>query len=186
MGTLNSLAMFCARKSSLLQSIWYKLVGVRFLGKHFLGKRVVLRLGFRSANPGSIQISDNVTLSDHSVLDAWGGEITLGDNVFVGPNTVIYGHGGVSIGKDCLIAMNCSIVSSNHTIPTRDSKFRYEPDILLPVTIGEDVWIGAGAQILGGVSIGDGAVIGAGSVVTKDVPAFGIVVGNPAKVIRER
>ena len=92
----------------------------------------------------------------------------------------------MSIGRDTLIAMHCRILSSNHTIPNRKVKIRSQPDIFLPVTIGEDVWLGAGVTVLGGVTIGNGCIVGAGAVVTKDLPPYSIAVGVPAKVIRTR
>jgi acetyltransferase-like isoleucine patch superfamily enzyme len=120
------------------------------------------------------------------VLQAWGGSITLGRNVFVGEYTVIYGHGGVTVGDDTLIAMHCRIVSANHTIPGRGEKIRDKADILLPTTIGRDVWLGAGVAVLGGVTIGDGCVVAAGSVVTRDLPPYAVAVGVPARVVRVR
>jgi acetyltransferase-like isoleucine patch superfamily enzyme len=95
---------------------------------------------------------------------------------------VLYGQGGVEIGSNCLIAMHSCIVSSNHTISDQATLIRSQPDILLPVKIGNDVWIGAGVKILGGVEIGDGCVIGAGSVVTKSIPSFAIAVGVPCHI----
>ncbi|SHI49860.1 DapH/DapD/GlmU-related protein [Pseudozobellia thermophila] len=93
------------------------------------------------------------------------GDITIGDNVMIGPKTIIWSRDhGIELGEP----MNM------------------QPHVEQPISIGDDVWIGAGAIILKGVSIGDGAVIGAGAVVTKDIPSNGIAVGNPAKVIKYR
>jgi acetyltransferase-like isoleucine patch superfamily enzyme len=99
---------------------------------------------------------------------------------------VIYGHGGVDIGDQSLIAMHCCILSSEHTIPSRSGIIRNEPDILLPTKIGRDVWLGAGVTVLGGVTIGDGCVVGAGAVVTRDLPPYSIARGVPARVFGER
>lgn len=90
------------------------------------------------------------------------------------------------IGKDTLISMHCRILSSNHTIPDKNCLIRSKPDILLPVTIGEDVWLGTGTTILGGVTVGNGCIVGAGAVVTKDLPPYSVAVGIPAKVVRTR
>jgi acetyltransferase-like isoleucine patch superfamily enzyme len=120
------------------------------------------------------------------MLYAWGGHIVIAENVFIGPYTVIYGHGGVEIGKDSLIAMHCRILSSNHTVPDREHRIRSQADINLPTKIGEDVWLGAGVTVLGGVTIGDGCIVGAGAVVTKDLPPYSIAMGVPAKVVRMR
>lgn len=132
---------------------------------------------------GAIEIGSECELGQGAEINPWGGRIKLGRHVFIGPYSVIYGHGGVEIGDQTLVAMHCCIVSSNHTVPPRDQKIRYEPDILLPVKIGNDVWLGAGAKVLGGVTIGDGCVVGAGAVVTIDLPSYSIAVGVPAKVI---
>jgi acetyltransferase-like isoleucine patch superfamily enzyme len=127
-------------------------------------------------------IDSGCWFEDGVVLDGFGGSINLGRTVFLGPHSVIYGHGGVTIGDDCLIAMHCRILSSNHTIPPIGTVIRTQPDILLPTKIGRDVWLGAGVSVLGGVTIGDGAVIGAGAVVTKDIPPGAIAHGIPAVV----
>lgn len=134
----------------------------------------------------SIKIGKYCELGYGVILKTYGGSITVNKNTFMGEHVIIYGHGGVTIGKNTLIAMHTCIVSSNHTIPGQDELIRNQPDTLLPVNIGSDVWIGANCTILGGVSIGNGAVIGAGSVVNKDIPAYSIAVGNPARVIRYR
>ena len=161
-------------------------LGVELNSSCYLGKDVSASLGFASGSPGQIQIASQVKLEQGTILHAWGGTIVIQDNVFVGPYTVIYGHGGVTIGKDTLIATHCQILSSNHTIPDRSRHIRWEPDILLPTTLGDDVWLGAGVTVLGGVTIGDGCVVGAGAVVTQDLLPYSIAVGIPAKVIRTR
>lgn len=142
--------------------------------------------GFRDGKKGSIDIDGGGEISQGAILKAYGGRIKLYKNVFLGEYITIYGHGGVEIGENTLVAMHTCIVSSNHTVPNADRLIRSEPDILLPVKIGKDVWIGAGVKILAGVTIGDGSVIGAGAVVSKSLPPYSVSVGNPAKVIRYR
>ncbi|MCP9915848.1 acyltransferase [Cyanobium sp. ATX 6F1] len=108
------------------------------------------------------------------------------ENTFVGPYVVIYGHGGVQIGRNCLISMHSRVLSSNHTIPPIGVSIRSQPDVLQPTVIGDDVWLGAGVTVLGGVHIHTGAIVGAGAVVTHDLPAHAIAVGVPARVVRYR
>jgi acetyltransferase-like isoleucine patch superfamily enzyme len=102
----------------------------------------------------------------------------------------------IEIGDDVLIAWGCTLVDHNsHSIRfserSKDVRdwIKGEKDwknvVVSPILIGNKVWIGFGAIILKGVTIGEGAIIGSGSVVTKDVPAWAIVAGNPAKIIRE-
>lgn len=138
--------------------------------------------GFLNGKPGKIIIEEKCELSQGVVLKAHGGDIILGRNTFLGEYVVIYGHGGVSIGENSLIAMHTCIVSSNHTIPHKSTLIRSQPDINLPVNIGNDVWIGAGVKVLGGVTIGNGCIVGAGSVVSRSLPPNSIAVGVPAKI----
>jgi acetyltransferase-like isoleucine patch superfamily enzyme len=132
--------------------------------------------------PGTISCGTGAWIEQGVVLHTYGGNIRLGRNIFLGPHVVIYGHGGVEIGDDTLIAVHCRIVSSNHTVPAIGHDIRAQPDRLLPVKIGRDVWLGAGVTVLGGVTIGDGCVVGAGAVVTKDLPPGAIARGVPATV----
>jgi acetyltransferase-like isoleucine patch superfamily enzyme len=91
--------------------------------------------------------------------------------------------GKVTFGDNCFLAPNVAIYTAGHPIhpDARNSMYEYGID----VTIGHNVWIGGNAVICPGVTIGDNCVIGAGSVVTKDVPAWSIAAGNPARVIRK-
>jgi len=143
-------------------------------------------LGEGAARLGSVEAGQECELGAGCELAAWGGRIRLGRRVFLGPQVVIYGHGGVEIGDETLIAMHCCILSSEHTVPGRGGIIRNEPDLLLPTRIGRDVWLGAGVKVLGGVTIGDGCVVGAGAVVTRDLPPYSIARGVPAKVVGER
>lgn len=138
--------------------------------------------GDRDGRPGSVKVGISCWFEQGAVLHAFGGSIDLGRNVFLGPYTVIYGHGGVTLGDDCLIAMHCRILSSNHTIAPFGTPIRTLPDELRPTKIGRDVWLGAGVTVLGGVTLGDGCIVGAGAVVTKDIPAGAIAYGAPAVV----
>lgn len=161
-------------------------LGVKHDAPHRLGPGLQARLGWRDSHPGEISAGPRVWLENGVVLDAWGGRIALGADVFVGPYVVIYGHGGVEIGDAALISMHCRIVSSNHTVPPLGTDIRSQPDLLRPTRIGRDVWLGAGVTVLGGVTIGDGCVVGAGAVVTGDLPSGSIAVGVPARVVGQR
>ena len=109
--------------------------------------------------------------------------VKIGHRVSIAAFVHIWGQGGVEIGDDTLIASHVAITSLTHdTIAPLFS----ESLISKPVIIGRNVWIGSHATILPGIQIGDGAIIGAGAVVTKDVPENTIVVGVPAKVIKNR
>lgn len=109
--------------------------------------------------------------------------VAMGSHVDVNAFVHIWGGGGVEIGSRVLIASHVAItsVTHDHSLPVI-----FGTNVLKPVRIGDDVWIGAHACILPGVSIGNGAVIGAGAVVTKDVNAREIVVGVPARPVGQR
>ncbi|UBF27341.1 acyltransferase [Kovacikia minuta CCNUW1] len=173
-----------------LQNLWriivFRSIGIEIASSCSIGTGVKGSPGFLKGNRGKIQIGEKTELSQGAILECWGGSILIEDNVFIGPYTVIYGQGGVRIGKDSLIAMHCRILSSTHAIPERNAPIRHQPNILQPTTIGEDVWLGGSVTVLGGVTIGNGCVVGAGAVVTKDLPPYSIAVGVPAKVVRTR
>lgn len=163
-----------------------RIKGIDISNATVIKKNVCLERINLNNKSGEIKINDDCELSKGVIFKTYGGKIDIKKNVFFGEYVVLYGHGNITIGSNTLIAMHTCIVSSNHTIPPKGELIRNNPDILLPVIIGEDVWIGANCSILGGVKIGNGAVIGAGSVVTKDIPDYAIALGNPAKIIRYR
>ena len=105
-------------------------------------------------------------------------KLKIGNNVFINSNMLAMSRGGITIEDDVQIAGNVSLLSNNHDL--------YDRQILLckPIVIRKGAWIGANAVVLAGVEIGKHAVVGAGSVVTKDIPDYSVVVGNPAKVIK--
>ncbi|WP_373697364.1 sugar O-acetyltransferase [Porphyromonas loveana] len=112
----------------------------------------------------------------------YGYNISIGDDCFANMNLVILDCAPVTIGNHVLIGPNVGIYTATHPFDAATRREGWER--ALPVTIGDDVWIGAQCCILPGVTIGAGAVIGAGSVVTRDIPAGMLAYGNPCRVIR--
>ena len=110
-----------------------------------------------------------------------GVDITVGRNVFVNQNCTFYDLGGLAIGDDVMVGPNVSIITSGH--PMEPSQ-RRACVIAKPIVIERNVWIAAGATIIGGVTVGENSVVAAGSVVTRDVPPNALAGGNPARVIR--
>jgi acetyltransferase-like isoleucine patch superfamily enzyme len=110
-----------------------------------------------------------------------GTDITIGRNVFVNQNCTFYDLGGLDIADEVMIGPNVSLITSGHPIePSR----RRASVIAKPIVLERNVWIAAGATIIGGVTVGENSVVAAGSVVTRDVPPNTFVGGNPARVIR--
>ena len=113
----------------------------------------------------------------------YGKNIEVGNNFFANYNCVILDVAKVTIGKNVMFAPNVSIYTAGHPIHPESRNSGYEYGI--PVTIGDNVWVGGSVVINPGVKIGNNVVIGSGSVVTKDIPDNVIAVGNPCRVLRE-
>ena len=112
----------------------------------------------------------------------YGTNIELGERVFFNFNCVVLDVCRISIGDYTQFGSGVQILTPMHPL---DAELRRKQEYGKPVSIGADVWVGAGALILPGVRIGDAAVIGAGSVVTRDIPGGVLAVGNPCRVVRE-
>ncbi|MBQ1759020.1 MAG: sugar O-acetyltransferase [Prevotella sp.] len=112
----------------------------------------------------------------------YGKHIRLGKRFFANFNFTVLDEAYVTIGDDCFIGPNVSIYTACHSTNPVERNSRKE--WALPVTIGNNVWIGGSVTILPGVTIGDNVTIGAGSVVVKDIPSNVIAVGNPCRVIK--
>jgi len=115
-----------------------------------------------------------------------GKKLIVEDDVDLAVGVLMTTNGGVEIGARTMIGYRTQIISSNHVIPENQGKIFGAGHSNKKVTIANDVWVGANCIVLPGVSIGEGAIVAAGSIVTKDVEAFTIVGGNPAKVIKKR
>ena len=113
----------------------------------------------------------------------WGKHTHLGNNVYVNFNLTLVDDTHIYIGNNVMIGPNVTIATAGHPIEPilREQITQFN----IPVTIGDNVWIGAQCVILPGVSIGKNSVIGAGSIVTKDIPTNVVAMGNPCRVSRE-
>lgn len=168
-----------------------------------LGRGVVLRC------PGRISIGEKVLIDDGVVLDAKGvtSTIELGNQILVGRNSILSCHDArirmrsfVSIGPFCFFASkshidigsNVSIGSGTHLLAgghmmeDPDTPIIQQARVSKGIVLEDDVWVGTGVKILDGVVVGHGSVVGAGAVVNKDVPAWAVVLGNPARVVQKR
>lgn len=137
----------------------------------------------------NIELGPRVSLLGNTYLNANGanGFIRIGENSHVDQFCVLYGQGGLTIGCDCAIAAGVIIYTQTNQYDfDAATKIVDQPVVYKPVTIGDDVWIGAGAIILPGVNVGDHAIIGAGSLVRKDIAAWSIVGGVPARLLGSR
>jgi acetyltransferase-like isoleucine patch superfamily enzyme len=137
----------------------------------------------------NIRVGRDVSFHGNTYVNAAGarGSLRVGDRTHVDQFCVLYGQGGLSIGSGCAIASGVIVYTQSNQIgDDPEAAIIDQPVRYAPVRIGDDVWIGARTVILPGVSVGDHAVIGAGAVVRDDVPAWAVVAGVPARVIRDR
>ena len=149
--------------------------------KIFEGVKMALKRGCPITIGDSVSIEKGVVISTSET-----GKINIGNNVYVGEYSVLTSNQEIEIGDNVLISPHNDIVDFNHIYQDQYVPIYRQGVTAKKITIEEDVWIGSGCKILRGVTIGKGAVVGAGSIVTKDVPSYHVVVGNPAKTIKQR
>jgi len=186
MNLIGRLQTFIFTLRSIVKTCWFRGLGAKIGPGVVIHRGVEISLRHPVTGQGIVDIGPDCELSSNVVIHPYGGGVTLRRNVFIGPQVVIYGHGGVEIGEQSLIAMHCRILSSEHSIPPLSSFIRDHADIRKPTRIGRDVWLGAGVTVLAGVTLGDGCVVGAGAVVTRDLPPGAIACGIPARITGHR
>ncbi|MGW8482418.1 sugar O-acetyltransferase [Microbacterium sp. NPDC055903] len=112
----------------------------------------------------------------------YGEHITIGARTFINFNLTALDVAPITIGADCQIGPNVQLLTPTHPIEPEPRRDKLEA--AKPIVIGDNVWLGGGVIVCPGVTIGENSVIGAGAVVTRDIPANVVAVGNPAKVVR--
>jgi acetyltransferase-like isoleucine patch superfamily enzyme len=197
LGRLPGALGFLARKKlypSLLRSV---------------GSGTVFGAGMTLRCPGRVSIGEAVMIDDLVVLDAKGkgSAIELGDSILLGRNTILScNESQISMGDFCSVGPFCFLVSRSHlrigsnvaigagTMMLGGGHVFDDPDkpvirqqrVSKGITVDDGAWIGIGARILDGVTVGQNSIVGAGAVVSKDVPPYSVVLGNPARVIEKR
>jgi len=185
-------------KSFIVSFLLRSYLHIRFekisVGKKF---RIFGHLHLSLKKNSSVQIGDNLTLKSNTIYNYVGinkpcsiavrnnAQLTIGNNCGMS-GTTIYVANSISIGDYCNFGGNTFIWDTDfHPIDYEERRIHNESKInTAPISIGDDVFVGANSMILKGVTIGDRAVVGAGSVVVKNIPADEIWAGNPAKFIK--
>lgn len=144
---------------------------------------------------GKVFIGENSIINCRIDFDNPSGTVTIGDRTYLGASHIVC-HTNIEIGSDVIVSWGVTIVDHNsHSLQWRhrkhdvsqwaNGKKNWGHVKVAPVKICDKVWIGFGASIMKGITVGEGAILAAGAVVTRDVPPYCIVGGNPAQVIRE-
>ena len=153
------------------------------------GRNVIVEKGcMLDATRGTkMRLGDNVIIQQYTQLLNYAGRgISIGDNTTINRYCLLYGRGGLSIGRNCLVGPQCTLVPCEHRFDNLAMNINQQGDTHRGIEIGDNVWLGAHVTVLDGVCIGAGCVIGAGSVVTRSIPPNSVAVGVPARVIRTR
>ena len=135
---------------------------------------------------GTITIGSEVEIMPGVIILTYGGDIHIEENCSINPYCLLYGHGGLKIGKNVLIAGGTMIIPNNHIFKKASVPIVFQGNESKGIIIEDDVWIGHGCSILDGVKIGKGSVIAAGSVVKDNVEPYSLIGGVPAKFIKKR
>ena len=176
-----------------------------------MGENVQIGKGVNIINPQFITVGNNVSIGDNTTLIARGeggitlsdgvrlqhrvyldtertteGYIHIGKGVYIGTGTTLFGHRGLEIGDDCLLAQGINLTPYSHIFDNPDEIIYSQGGHCEKVTIGRDVYIGMGCKVMYSGNIGEGSVIGCGSTVVKPIPPYSVAVGTPAKVIKKR
>ena len=164
--------------SSRRRNWWFRALGVQIDGRAWLRNISIPR------DWHSIRLADGVALDDHVVLLCTacpsGGGISIGNSSYINRFTMIDASIAIMIGRNCMIGPHCYITDHDHGFAP-GMLVRDQPLRGAATTIGDNVWIGAGAIILKGVTIGDNAVVAAGAIVTSAVAPGEVVAGVPAR-----
>ena len=175
-----------------------------------MGSGVKIGANVKIVNPQYISIGDNVVINDNVTLIARGeggiaigngaalqdrvyldterkdGYISVGERVYIGTGTTMFGHVGLEIGDHTLLAQNITVTPYSHIFDDPEADIFTQGGRVERVTIGRDCYLGMGVCVMYSGSIGDGTVIGAHSTVVKPIPPFSVAVGTPARVIKKR
>ena len=152
-----------------------------------IGKNVIFETGVLVFHPENICLGSNVYVGHYAILKGYyKNEMVIGNNVWIGQNCFFHSAGGLVIEDGVGIGPGVYILTSMHEVKQKSLPIIAMPIQTAPVIVDKNSDIGFGAKLLPGVRIGEGTLVGAGAVVTRDTPAYSVVAGVPAKVIRLR
>jgi acetyltransferase-like isoleucine patch superfamily enzyme len=200
--------LFCQGLPGVLGLVMRRALYPRLLKK--CGKNVVFGRNVVLRSPSYIEIGDDVIVDDNCLLDAKGfgdsgiviesgtfigrnsilscknGRIYLGKNVNIGFNCEIYSGSMVTLEDDCMMAAYSYLVGGDHNAENLHEAVNKQGGTSYGILMQQGSWVGAGVKVLDGITIGKHAIVGAGAVVTRDIDAYMVAAGIPAKVIKKR
>jgi acetyltransferase-like isoleucine patch superfamily enzyme len=142
------------------------------LGRNAIIKKGTILDGRSSTLRFGIDCGDDFYVKEGAYIDAYGGHICIGRGAAIAQGVAIHGNGGVDVGDYLMMGHGAMILAGNHRHdPSAGIPFIFQGSVARGITIGNNVWIGAGAIILDGVTLGDNVVVGAGTVVSEDIPS---------------
>ncbi|MCH7407958.1 acyltransferase [Belliella sp. DSM 111904] len=207
--SLSTMGVMTRMLGNMIRGLWYRWRFKSTKGLFLIGKGVTIRqakyieVGKNFIAQDHCEINglaekglifgDKVTVGSYAIIrptNLYGGEagvgLKVGNNSSIGPYSYIGCSGYIEIGDNVMMSPRVSIYAENHNFNDVDKPMIDQGVTRSFVKIEDDCWIAANSVILAGVTIGKGSIVAAGSVVTKDVPAYSIVGGNPAKIIKSR
>lgn len=151
------------------------------------GEGCIFEEGCLVFHPENVHLGRDVYVGHQAILKGYHkNALRVGDGTWIGQQCFLHAAGGIDIGANVGIGPGVKMLTSTHQEAGRDVPILHAPLAFAPIVVEDDADLGVGAIILPGVRIGRGAQVGAGAVVTRDVPAYAIAAGNPAKVLRGR
>ncbi|MET0339574.1 MAG: DapH/DapD/GlmU-related protein [Polyangiales bacterium] len=152
-----------------------------------LGPGCVLEPGVLVFHPENVLLGANVYVGHYAILKGYyKNRLTIGEGAWIGQQCFLHAAGGLTIGRRVGIGPGVRIITSVHADAPRAVPILDAPVDFAPVVIEDGADLGVGAIVMPGVTVGRGAQVGAGAVVTRDVPAYAVVAGTPARVLRQR
>lgn len=174
------------RAARLISRLFFLFLRVRHRGSLAAAARNFAWPGRWLLRGGRVRIGKDNVFEGACDVDVTGGRLEIGNGNYFNRGVKIACLARITIGNDCLIADSVHFYDHDHRCDDPRKPIREQGFVSSPIELGDGVWIGAKATVLKGVRIGNGAVVAAGSVVTRDVPAFAVAAGCPARVVKMR
>ena len=170
-------------------TIFGRSVTIRSPGRISIGHFVMIDDGVvldAKGEASKIELGDQILLGRQSILSCNDAQIRIGNFVSIGPFCFFACKSRIEIGSNVSIGSAAQFMAGGHVSADPDTPIIRQARLAKGITIGDGAWIGTGAVILDGVNIGNDSIVGAGAVVSKDVPPWTVVLGNPARVVQKR